>query len=378
MPRDRFVVVGGGYAGLAAIRTLVAAGCSNVHLIDPSFAHQLITELPDALQPGGSVAKHLMPFDRLLRGLAVTRHEDRVTRIDAGTRQLWTTSGPPLQFDSLVVCTGSIPRYPAIPGLSAFALPFRTAEDVNRLRNRLAHHDGQRVVVLGGGLTGTEVAGALAASHRVTVIERAPRFLPDLPVGPAGYAEHTLRRLGVTIGASRTLLAVHDGWIECEGQEGVPYDVLVWAGGVAPSAMGWKGVSTDAEGFPVADSRGQIAAGIFIAGDLWKVVNKGRTFPHSADMATKTGRFAARAMLRWSSGQPLGSRFHPHQHGVLISLDDRRATGWIVSPRIAVRGAVARRLKTRLAWRYRHEILRAPVLPLLARRRSIQKLLKTP
>jgi NADH dehydrogenase len=369
MPRNRFVVVGGGYAGLSAIRTLVAASCPDLHLIDPTFAHQLITELPDALRPGGSVANHLLPFDRLLRAMAVTRHEDRVTRIDAGTREVWTAFGPPLTFRSLIVCTGSIPRYPPIPGLATFALPFRTAADVTRLQTALARRDRQRVVVLGGGLTGIEVAGALAASHIVTVIERASRILPDLRVGPAEYAAQTLGRLGVRIVPSVTVVAVHADGIERESGAKIPYDVLIWAGGVAPPAdMIWSGVSTDAAGYPVTDRHGQIAPGIFIAGDLWKVVNKGRAFPQTADIAIKTGRFAAEAMLRWSSDQPLRTRFHFQQSGVLVSLDNRRGIGWIISPRIALRGPAASRLKTRLSARYRHEILRGPPLPLRPRR----------
>jgi NADH dehydrogenase FAD-containing subunit len=121
-----------------------------VHLIDPSPVHQLVTELPDAFRIGGTVDAHVIPFDRLLRGTGVNRHEDTVVRVDVRHTRMWTGSGGVLTYKSLLVSIGSSSQYVSVPGLRGQAIPLRTVADARRLHERLARRSGQHVVVMGG------------------------------------------------------------------------------------------------------------------------------------------------------------------------------------------------------------------------------------
>ncbi|MGC8489741.1 MAG: NAD(P)/FAD-dependent oxidoreductase, partial [Clostridia bacterium] len=281
-------------------------------------------------------------------------------RVDTRHGRVWTGSGSMLTYKSLLVSIGSSPHYVSVPGLQGHAIPLRTVADARRLHERLARRTGQRVVVMGGGLTGVELAGALVGEHHVILVERAARILPGFGPGLAQYATRILRRLGVVVCVSRAVIAVNGDCVGLEGGDVIPYDILVWAGGVAPSPqLSWDGADVDADGYPVADGWGQVAPGVFVAGDLWRVVADGQLFPQTANVALEAGRFAGRAMSRWSQGRPLGSRFRPHLRGMLVSLDATRGVGWVVSQGIPLRGSSVSRLKRLVFTRYRRGLARA-------------------
>jgi NADH dehydrogenase len=360
MSTERLIVAGGGYAGLAAIRALVAGGHPTVDLIDPSPVHQLVTELPDAFRPGGSVDAHVIPFDALLQGTRVTRHQDTVVHVDVRRRQLFMGSGDMLTFKSLVGSIGSTTQYVPVPGLRRHAIPFRTAADARGLQERLTRRTGQRVVVMGGGLTGVELAGALAGDHHVMLVERAARILPGFGPGLAQYAGRILRSLGVVVWVSHAVVAVNAADVVLEGGAVIAYDTLVWAGGIAPSSeLSWDGVEVDGDGYPVADGWGQVAPGVFIAGDLWRVAEGGRVFPQTAIMAIEAGRFVGQAMLHWSHGHALGPPFRPHVRGMLVSLDAERGVGWVVNRGLSIRGCTVPLLKNLVFARYRRRLAAA-------------------
>ncbi|MGC8488509.1 MAG: NAD(P)/FAD-dependent oxidoreductase, partial [Clostridia bacterium] len=233
MARPRVIVAGGGYAGLAAIKVLRARDDLAVTLIDPSPTHQLIPELPAALRPDGTVREHTVPFSTLLRDSGVVHRTDSITGVRAAERTVVLRSGAHLTFDWLIVSVGSMTRWPPIPGLRESALPFRTAADARHLRERLEGRCGLRVVILGGGLTGVEVAGELAARHQVHVVEMAPRILPEVGPGLSRYGSQVLQHNDVEISTATQVDRVDPQKLVIKPGQSIPFDVLVWTGGIA-------------------------------------------------------------------------------------------------------------------------------------------------
>jgi NADH dehydrogenase len=355
----KVVVVGGGYAGLAAVRGLLGISGARVVLLDPSPGHALMPEMPSALAPDGAVERHVLPFSRLLAGTGVVWRQVRVTSVDGSAKVLVTEDGARESFDWAVVAVGTTTWWPEVPGLRRHAVPFRTAADVFETRRRLLERRRRRVLVGGGGITGVELAGELAAWCRVTLVEAAGRILPGLGPGLARYADRRLRRAGVRVAVGRPIVEVGDGRATLEGGAiaGVDFDVFIWAGGVAPPAVPTLlGVRRDPRGYPVADPWGCVAPGLFVAGDLWIHRHAQGIWPQTAEGAIADGRFVASTIAaRVMRGEP-GPRFVPSSRGMLVSLDPHKGVGWVVDEGIPVWGRGARLMKDLVFVRYRQAV----------------------
>lgn len=346
MAAVKIVVCGGGYAGMAAIRRLTTVPAAEVHLVDPGSGHELIPELPDALKPGGDVEHHILPFTEVLKHWPVRWHRTRLVRLDVRRRFAVTADGANLPYDWTVLSLGSVTAWPKIPGLRENALAFRTADDARQLQEKLSAKPHQQVVVVGGGLTGTELAGVIGEQHHVTLMEMAPRILPGLGPGLAHYALRALQQSGVRVLLKQELTAVTDSQVERKSAGAVPYDTLVWAGGIRPpEPISASGLPIDDHGYPVADAWGKVASRVFAAGDLW-IVREGRTlFPQTAQLATMTGAYVADTIAERITHGSSGPKFHARNRGVLVSLDAKRGVGWVVNQGIPVRGYSAGLLK---------------------------------
>jgi len=363
MAKPRIIVAGGGYAGLAAVRAFQHRDEVDVVLIDRSPAHQLIPELPAAFRPGGSVDHHTVPFAALLERSGVRFRLDTLVGVQAAEKAVVLESGRRLAFDWLVVSVGSVTKWPPIHGLRERAFPFRTAADAARLHRRLDGARHLRIVVLGGGLTGVEMAGELAHEHHVQLVERAPRILPEVGPGLSRYAARVLTQNGVRLSPATKVTAVESDRLLVEGAEAIPFDVLVWTGGIAAPPIQWAGVELDAQGYPVADGWGQVAPSVFVAGDVYVVHHDGAVVPQTAQVATEAGGFVARTVLARISGQDPGPPFKPRFKGLLVSLDPTRGVGWVVKEGIAVKGYSARALKGLVFSQYRFRLASAFGVP---------------
>ncbi len=351
------VVVGGGYAGLAAIGEIQRLN-TKVRLVDPVHGHELIPELPEALRLHDPIEEHIVPFADVLRDTGVEHIPDRVVSLNSQKREVTLSQGGTVNYDWLVLTPGTVSAYPPIPGLEEHSLPLRNAHDAFRIKARLRETKGQRVVVVGGGLTGTEVAGVLAPDHDVWLVEATPRLLPALGVGLARYARDRLRVAGVMVMLGQKLLRVEDKTLELE-HDRISYNVLVWAGGIqAPRWLRNTDLPLDDKGYPRVDDRGRITDRIFAAGDVWRVQTDGQEVPQTAQLASMAGRYVGENVIRAIRGEPLAPPFHPSLKGMLISLDPGVGVGWVLRGGIPVRGGSARTLKALSFRQYRLKLSR--------------------
>lgn len=355
---QRIVVVGGGYAGLGAIGVLYRMGAGDITLVDPGYGHELIPELPEALRRDDPVDSHIVPYSRLLDGLGVAHIPKAVVSLSITPPVVVLTDGQEISYDWLVLSPGSVPAYPPIPGLREKARPLRNATDTRTIKDTLRYARDQRVVIVGGGLTGVEVAGTLADDHDVWLVEAATRLLPALGVGLAEYAEQQLHRAGVRLMFGQKLMRVTDERLELE-RDHLSYDILIWAGGIAPPP--WlknTPLPLDRQGYPVTDASGQITDRIYACGDVWRVQVDGVDVPQTAQLATLAGAYVGETIARRIAGEPSVPPFRPKMRGMLISLDPGRGVGWVLTGGIPVRGYSARTLKNLSFRDYRVKLAR--------------------
>jgi NADH:ubiquinone reductase (H+-translocating) len=226
---ERVVIVGGGFAGLACARALDGAPV-NVLLLEPRNYHlftPLLYQVAAALLDPSDVA---YPFRTIFRRSGNVRfRQAHVTRVDLDARRVYTAAGEDITYDTLVLATGSTNAYFGNPGLAEQTIGTKALDEAMRLRNHVlscleraaqAADPDERAqwltfVIVGGGPTGVEYAGALAellkrllgrdfpeippGSARIVLVEGMDRLLDALHPRLGAYATDTLRKRGVEV-----------------------------------------------------------------------------------------------------------------------------------------------------------------------------------
>jgi NADH dehydrogenase len=363
------VILGGGFAGLDAARTLAGAPV-RVTLIDRHNYHlfqPLLYQVATASLSPGDVAS---PIRWILRRQAnVTVLLADVRGIDLDRKQVTLDPGDPsaaaaarhtsavplppgtLDYDYLIVATGATHAYfghaewaKRAPGLKTLddALEIRRQvllafEAAERETNEQAQRRLLTFVIVGGGPTGVELAGALAEiarqtlrqdfraihpeSARIILLEGGPDVLGTFPKPLRTAAAESLTRLGVEVRTGSIVTRV-DAEGVLIGDERIAAQTVLWAAGVAASpAARALGAPLDRAGRVLADSTLQVPGrpGVFVVGDLCALQQDGKWLPGVAQVAKQGGAHAARNVLRAVQGQPL-QPFHYKDYGNMATI----------------------------------------------------------
>jgi NADH:ubiquinone reductase (H+-translocating) len=345
----RVIVVGAGFAGLAAVRELDRAG-ARVLLIDKNvystFQPLLYQVATGGLNPG-DVAYPVRAFAGK-RAAGVRLGE--LDHIDATAREITLTDGAVLGYDFLVLATGVSAAYYGITGAAEHTLGLYTRRDAIALRDhimaRLERLDiegrGKTVnfTVVGGGATGVELAGALAelrtalnaafpevdkADVRIRLVEMAPTLLAPFHPSLQSYAGAELRRRDVDVLVSTKIRQIGQGRVLLDSGEELPSDITVWAAGVtAPGAVARWGLPQGRGGRitvgPSLRVTGQDR--IFAAGDIALI--EGQPLPQLAQPAIQMGRHAGAEIVSALRGRPAGT-FRYHDKGIMATIGRRSA-----------------------------------------------------
>ena len=330
------VIIGGGFAGLAAARQLERAAC-DVTIIDRHNHHvfqPLLYQVATAgLSPGdiASPIRWILRKQPRLRVLLGT-----VERIDTAARQVWMDGQDAVPYDYLIAAAGATDSYFGRDDWGAVAPGLKTLDDALTIRRRLllAFEQAERqpdavlqrrlltFVIIGGGPTGVEMAGALAeiarqalrsefdaidpASARIVLIEAGPSILPAFPPGLRASAKRALLKLGVEVREGAAVTQVADGAVAL-GAERIAAHTILWAAGVAAAPIGRDlGPDLDRAGrvnvAPDLSAPGH--AGVFVAGDLANFPHQtGKPLPGVAQVAKQQGTHAARNVARLIRGE---------------------------------------------------------------------------
>jgi NADH:ubiquinone reductase (H+-translocating) len=351
MGAHRVVIVGGGFGGLYATKALGGDEAVDVTLVDRRNFHlfqPLLYQVATGALSPGEIAQPLRGIFRAQRNTTVLLGE--ATGIDAEHRSILLSDGGPIAYDTLVVATGASHAYFGHDEWAANAPGLKTIEDAIEIRRRIliAFEAAEReadparraewmtFVVVGGGPTGAELAGALGEiandtlrhdfrairppDARILLVEALDRILPTYVPQLSAAARRLLEKLGVTVRTSSPVKAIDDRGVTVrvggDGSDGhderIPTRTVLWAAGVRASTFGRK----VAEGVGVeTDRAGRIAVGpdltipghpeIFVIGDLAvaKQTN-GKSVPGVAPAAIQEGSYVGREIRRRAAGEP--------------------------------------------------------------------------
>jgi NADH:ubiquinone reductase (H+-translocating) len=327
--RPRVVIVGGGFAGIHAARSLAhlpvdvtVLDRKNHHTFQPLLYQVALAVLSpaDIAQPIRSILRH-QPNAQVLM--------DEVVAIDVGARQVTLGSDYCVSYDYLVLATGATHSYFGNEAWEPFAPGLKTIEDATEIRRRIllsfelaerqmvehGSHPPLNFVVVGGGPTGVELAGAISdiaqlymrhdfrhidpAKSRVLLLEGSPRILAAYPSDLSVKAEQALGSLGVEVHTNMRVTGIGPGWVDTEtaGEKlRIESAVTLWAAGVQASALGKMlgappQVNCDRRGCVIVDDRLNPPGlpEVFVLGDLAHIEQDGKQIPGVAQPAMQMG-----------------------------------------------------------------------------------------
>jgi len=327
--RAEVVVLGGGFAGLAALRSLPPR--FRITLVDERGAfeflpnvHELISGLktPDLLR---------LPLASLARRARARFVRARVEEIDPEGREVRLKGGRTLRYDALVFALGGVNAARGVAGVERFGWPFKSVDQVAHIAKRLDALAGeggepQPVVVVGGGLEGVEALGEILRrdpenlAFRPTLIEAGPRLLPEAPAGVArSIARHAEAR-GAVLRTGVPVSALRAEQVVLASGARLPSRCTIWTGGPAPSpVLAASGLAAPGRWCDVKDTLAHPRhPEIFVCGDAAELpVPSAKQGYHALDMGTH----AARNVARLRSGKK-PEPFRAQEKPALVSFGD--------------------------------------------------------
>ncbi|MEX0734763.1 MAG: NAD(P)/FAD-dependent oxidoreductase [Steroidobacteraceae bacterium] len=368
--RPRIVIVGAGFGGLAAAEALARAD-AEITLIDRQNHHLFQPLLYQVATAGLSPADIAWPVRHLLRrqrNLRVLMAE--VTAVKPG-RKVVTLADGPLAYDWLVLATGATHGYFGRDEWAEHAPGLKTLDDATGIRRRLllAFERAEMasnpatsarlltIVIVGGGPTGVELAGAVAEltrkalakdfreidprQTRVLLIEAGPRLLPNFPEELSRYTATALQRLDVEVRLGQAVTRCDARGVQM-GREFIEAGTIVWAAGVRASpAAEWLGIEADRAGRVLVAPDLSVPGhdNIYVIGDTALARNPDRAqLPGIAPVAKQQGSYVARAILGRIAGRAPLPPFVYRDRGLLatigrkaavISYKRLRLSGWL-------------------------------------------------
>lgn len=359
----RVVIVGGGFAGLEVARGLGGAPAS-ITLIDRQNHHLFIPLLYQVATGALTPSEVAAPLRQVLK-----RHDNievvlgEVTGVDIRRRAVQLADRR-VPYDVLVLATGSGQSYFGRDDWAEHAPGLKTIEDARAIRGRLlaafeqaeltANESEQRrlmtSVVVGGGPTGVEMAGAMAGlarktlkgefrrirpeTARIVLIEAGDRLLAALPDTLGQRARRKLEELGVEVRTGCRVEDVSEDGVMARGER-IPAATVVWGAGVAASpAAHWLGIEPGKGGTVPVDQNLQVVGleHVYALGDTALCLGRqGRSLPQLAQVAKQQGQYLGRALRRQLSGRAWPGPFRFIHYGNMATVGRHEAVadfGW--------------------------------------------------
>jgi NADH dehydrogenase len=376
LPADgrHVVIVGGGFAGVGCARRLADHDDVQITLIDRNNYHQfqpLLYQVATSQLASSDIAYSLRKLFHDKLNVDVKLAE--VASLDPATHGVTTTDGERYAGDALVVAAGSQPNFFRTRGAEDHAFPLYCLDDATRLRSRIlgVFEDADRdpglinqgalnFVVVGGGPTGVEVAGALAdliqdtmsveyhhlavTAAQIHVVDLGHTLLGAFSDKAHDYVAKVLGRKGVRLHLGVAVTEVGPGHVSLADGTTIRTRCVVWGGGImAPPVAGAAGLPQGRGGridvepdLTVAD-----APGVYAIGDVANIPSPdGNTHPQLGSVALQSGVTAADNLLADFAGKPRKA-FHYHDKGIMAMIGRGAAVAEVGAHRHELHGAIA-------------------------------------
>ena len=336
----RVVIVGAGFAGLSAARTLEARKDVEITILDKNNHHLFQPLLYQVATGGLNPSEIASPIRSLFReSERTTVMLGHMTGLDRVAQTVEVDSGRlTLPYDYLILAMGGRTSYFGNPQWEAHAPGLKSLDDARKIREKIlmsferaeseTDPDLRRqlmtVAVIGGGPTGVEMAGAVAELRRhvlarefknirpelarVLLVEAGPRLLPAFPERASETARHELQRLGVEVLLGEKVQDITEGCVKTQRRT-ILADNVVWAAGVQGHPLATRiGCTLDKScRVPITpELHLQAQPHVYCLGDMaWLAGRDGKPLPGVAPVAIQQGRHAARNIARHIDGNPL-------------------------------------------------------------------------
>jgi NADH dehydrogenase FAD-containing subunit len=347
----RVVIVGGGFAGLAAAKALKNTP-ARITLIDRTNHHlfqPLLYQVAISVLAPGQIASPIRAILRRQRNTTVILGE--VTGVDKDRRCVFANSadreGVQVPYDYLILATGASHSYFGHNEFEKFAPGLKTVADAVAIRNKILkafetaeaeedpslHRDLLTFVLVGGGPTGVEMASAIAtlvramvqsefrridpSLARVVLVDRGDRVLGTFSEDLSADAKARLEELGVEVRLGQGVDQIDEEGV-IAGGERIASKTVIWTAGVAPSPAGkWLGVETDHAGR--VKIQGDLTVPghpeIFVVGDTMTLNQNGKPLPGVAQVAMQQGRYAGKLIRSRIKGSSVPRPFRYFDKG---------------------------------------------------------------
>ncbi len=362
--RERVVVIGGGFGGIRAAQGLARLPV-DVTVVDRRnhYVFQpLLYQVALAVLSPADIAQPIRSILREHSNISVLM--DEALGIDTKTQRVTLKTGAILEYDYLVLATGSTHSYFGRNDWAELAPGLKTIEDATEIRRRVllafelaerqmvetGVHPALNFVIIGGGPTGVELAGAISDIARlymtknfrhidpktaqVLILEGSPKILGAYPDDLQQKAKEQLVSLGVKIRTGAHVTDVQPGYVKI-GDERIDSVVTLWAAGVQASPLGkLLGAETDKRGSVIVDQylNPKGLPNVFVCGDLAHFEQDGKQVPGVAQPAMQMGAYAARRIGDLLAGRATTKGFRYFDKGDMATIGRARAVAKIEWP----------------------------------------------
>jgi len=367
------IIVGGGFAGVACAKELADHNVRTV-LIDKHNYHQfqpLLYQVATAQLGVKDIARSLR---------AIFRHDDtvdiktgKVESIDVEAKSVTTIDGVTFSGDILVIAGGAQPNFFNTPGAAEHAFPLYSVDDADRMRSHILgafdatdrnadyiEKGGVNFVIVGGGATGVETAGALsefinhvmphfypgdlADAAKVYLVDRGHVVLNGFSDRAHAYARKRLEDDGVELRLGRGVQEVEVGRVVLDDGSEIATRTVIWAGGeMAFSALDGSGLPQGRGGrvdvTPELAVRG--VDGVYVVGDAANITgHDGKILPQLGSVAQQSGACAGANIVADLAGTPRKA-FHYRDKGIMAMIGKNAAVAEMGAHRHEVDGPIA-------------------------------------
>jgi NADH dehydrogenase len=362
--RPRVVVIGGGFGGLNAVQGLAHLPVDvtmvdrrNYHLFQP-----LLYQVALAVLSPADIAQPIRAIVRNHKNVQVLM--DEAMDIDAVQGRVKLKSGNELEYDFLILATGSTHSYFGHADWASTAPGLKTIEDAIEIRRRVllafelaeremletGKHPALNFVIVGGGPTGVELAGAISdiarlfmtrdfrhinpSSARVVILEGSPKILGMYPDDLQQRAKEQLEHLGVLIRTGAHVTDVQPGYVMV-GEERIDSVCTLWGAGVEASPLGKTlGAPLDKRGSVLVDEHLNPPGmpNVFVIGDLAHFEQDGQQVPGVAQPAMQMGDYAAKRIGQMIEGKVSSKGFHYFDKGDMATIGKSAAVANVKWP----------------------------------------------